>query len=43
MNRSMGRRGVLMSQQIAESGLPLHAFDDFEEAAKKCLALTKNP
>jgi len=25
--------------QIAESGLPLHAFDDFEEAAAKAIEL----
>lgn len=28
--------------QIAESGLPLHAFDGFEEAAKKVIALAKD-
>jgi succinyl-CoA synthetase alpha subunit len=27
--------------QIAESGLPLHAFDDFEEAAAKAIELAK--
>ncbi len=26
-------------KQIAKSGLPLHAFDDFETAAKKCIEL----
>lgn len=25
--------------QIANSGLPLHAFDTFEDAAKKCKEL----
>jgi len=28
-----------IGQQIAESGLPLHAFDDFEEAAAKVIEL----
>ena len=27
------------SSQIAESGLPLHAFDDFDEAARKAVEL----
>jgi hypothetical protein len=27
--------------QIAESGLPLHAFDSFEDAAKEVIALAK--
>lgn len=27
--------------KIAESGLPLHAFDGFEEAAKKVISLAK--
>ena len=30
---------LLRSGQIAESGLPLHAFDDFEEAAAKAIEL----
>jgi succinyl-CoA synthetase alpha subunit len=30
-----------MLLQIAESGLPLHAFDGFEEAAKKVIALAQ--
>lgn len=35
--------GVLtrLALQIAESGLPLHAFDSFEDAAKKVIALAK--
>jgi succinyl-CoA synthetase alpha subunit len=35
--------GVLtrLAEQIAESGLPLHAFDSFEDAAKKVIALAK--
>lgn len=28
-----------MFLQIAESGLPLHAFDKFEDAAKKVISL----
>lgn len=28
--------------QIAESGLPLHAFDGFEDAAKKVISLAQN-
>lgn len=27
--------------QIAESGLPLHAFDSFEDAAKKVISLAR--
>lgn len=27
--------------QIADSGLPLHAFDSFEEAAKKVISLAR--
>lgn len=30
-----------MLLQIAESGLPLHAFDGFEEAAQKAIALAQ--
>jgi succinyl-CoA synthetase alpha subunit len=32
-------RVALTTGQIAESGLPLHAFDDFEEAAAKAIEL----
>ena len=29
------------NSQIAESGLPLHAFDDFDEAAQKAIELAE--
>ena len=29
------------NSQIAESGLSLHAFDDFDEAAKKAIELAR--
>lgn len=29
--------------EIAESGLPLHAFDDFEEAAMKAIEIAQEP
>lgn len=32
----------LCMRQIAESGLPLHAFDDFEEAGLKAIELARN-
>ena len=35
------RSYLLIEPQIAESGLPLHAFDDFEEAADKVIELAR--
>ena len=32
---------LTFSKQIAESGLKLHAFDDFDEAAMKVIELSK--
>ena len=32
---------VLRNRQIAESGLSLHAFDDFDEAAMKVIELAR--
>ncbi|KAJ5511691.1 ATP-grasp fold subdomain 2 [Penicillium expansum] len=39
--RLRGTNEELGQKMIAESGLPLHAFDGFEEAAKKVIALAK--
>ncbi|KAJ5428687.1 hypothetical protein N7445_010141 [Penicillium cf. griseofulvum] len=39
--RLRGTNEKLGQNMIAESGLPLHAFDEFEEAAKKVIALAK--
>ncbi|KAJ5771017.1 uncharacterized protein N7511_003068 [Penicillium nucicola] len=39
--RLRGTNEELGQKMIAESGLPLHAFDGFEEAAKKVVALAK--
>lgn len=32
----------MIVMQIAESGLPLHAFDSFEDAAKKVISLAES-
>ncbi|PGH34754.1 succinyl-CoA synthetase alpha subunit [[Emmonsia] crescens] len=39
--RLRGTNEELGQKMIAESGLPLHAFDSFEEAAKKVISLTR--
>ncbi|KAJ6181096.1 hypothetical protein N7519_011557 [Penicillium mononematosum] len=39
--RLRGTNEELGQKMIAESGLPLHAFDGFEEAAKKVIALAQ--
>ncbi|OQD89480.1 hypothetical protein PENANT_c002G02043 [Penicillium antarcticum] len=39
--RLRGTNEELGQKMIAESGLPLHAFDGFEEAARKVVALAK--
>jgi succinyl-CoA synthetase alpha subunit len=39
LSRPVLDKFLLTLQQIAESGLPLHAFDDFEEAAAKAIEL----
>ena len=41
--RQLGRRLMIavLPTQIAESGLKLHAFDDFDEAAMKVIELSK--
>ncbi|KAJ5561823.1 ATP-grasp fold subdomain 2 [Penicillium sp. DV-2018c] len=39
--RLRGTNEELGQKMIAESGLPLHAFDGFEEAAKKVIALAR--
>ncbi|CAG7956015.1 unnamed protein product [Penicillium olsonii] len=40
--RLRGTNEELGQKMIAESGLPLHAFDGFEDAAKKVIALAKD-
>ncbi|EFE40332.1 succinyl-CoA synthetase beta subunit, putative [Trichophyton verrucosum HKI 0517] len=39
--RLRGTNEELGQKMIAESGLPLHAFDSFEQAAKKVISLSK--
>ncbi|OQD70212.1 hypothetical protein PENDEC_c025G01534 [Penicillium decumbens] len=40
--RLRGTNEELGQKMIAESGLPLHAFDGFEDAAKKVISLAQN-
>ena len=40
--RLRGTNEEIGQKMIAESGLPLHAFDDFQEAAKKVIELAKS-
>ncbi|KAL8721364.1 MAG: hypothetical protein Q9225_001943 [Loekoesia sp. 1 TL-2023] len=41
--RLRGTNEEIGQKMIAESGLPLHAFDDFEEAALKAIELAQEP
>jgi succinyl-CoA synthetase alpha subunit len=40
--RLRGTNEEIGQKMIAESGLPLHAFDNFEDAAKKAISLARS-